>query len=128
MMQGGGTLHIRCRGLPVVVEGSTPVAKVQYLHHHICHPHVDGGAEDHLVLSKVLGQPPIEQQQADFGTPLNSAHALLHQEDSLGPPCPLLYVVWGQMGDVGRIDEIRRDVCIDVEKGDEDGVETLPLR
>ena len=67
----------------------------------------------------------VEDEQAGLRSPLDGTHALFDQQDHLGAPFSLPDVLWGQVWDVGRVDEIRLDVGVDAQEDDEDCVETL---
>jgi hypothetical protein len=125
MMQRSRTLNIVGRCLPVIVKRSTPHSKVEYLHHNIGRCHVRRCTLDHEVLPQVLGETPVEEQQADFCSPLDGTHALFDQQNGFGPPSSHRYLVRRQFDRIRRVNKICRDSQIDVEKDNEDRVQAL---
>lgn len=104
---------------------SAPDSKVEYFHHDIGCCHVHCCTFDDQVLLEVLGEPPVEEQQADFGTPLNGTHTLFDQQNGFRPPGSHRDLVRCQVDGMRRIDKIRRDIQINVEEDNEDRVQAL---
>jgi hypothetical protein len=59
MMEGSGALGIFGGRLPVIMEGATPIAKVESLHHDVCDCNICGDSLDHNMLREVLRQSPV---------------------------------------------------------------------
>jgi hypothetical protein len=121
-MECSGALSIRSGSLPVIVERSTPVPKVKDFHHRVCDCDITKGEFDHEGLPKILGEAPVEEEQADLGAPLHGTHALLDKQDSLGSPGPYRDLVRRQIDRVSRVDEVRRHIQVNVEKDDKNSV------
>ena len=59
MMEGSGALGIFGGRLPVIMEGATPIAEVESLHHDVCDCNIHCDSFDHDILCEVLRQPPV---------------------------------------------------------------------
>lgn len=124
-MQGGRTLRIVRWGLPILAERATPDAEIENFHYDVGDRDINGSTFDNEALLEILSESPVEKEEARFGPPLNSAHALLNQKNSLGSPRPPGNLLGGQFDRVCGINQIRRDIQVNVEKGNENGVQAL---
>lgn len=127
MVQCCRALLVGRRGLPVVAEWSTPHSEVEDQHDNVRSADIDSSRLDDEILCEVLCQPPVEQQKTGFAAPLYGTHALFHQKDRLASPPAFVNFVWCQDNVLCRIDQVRADVQVDVQKHDQDGVKALTL-
>ena len=104
---------------------STPDPEIACLHYDKGGRHIYRCDFYHKSLPEVLGKPPIEKEQATLRPPLHCTHALFHKENSLGAPGSFRDLVRCQGHGMSRIDQVRRDVQVNVEKDNENGIKAL---
>lgn len=92
----------------------TPDAEIQYEHDAVCNNHIYCDQFDDEMLSQILGQAPIQYQQATLPAPLNAAHALFDQKDRLAAPGSLADLRGSQIDRICWIDEVCFDRFVDI--------------
>ena len=83
MVQRSGALHIGCGCLPIVMERPAPDCEIADFHDNVGGQDIAGGDLDHKCLPEILGETPVQKQQAAFCSPLYGAHALLDEKHCL---------------------------------------------